>query len=228
MHDELRAAHLERGRVRHGFAGDGRPVARGFHLVRARQVHGAACLIADERSPSPLGDADALVTTRPGVAVAMATADCVPILLAAPEHDVVAAVHAGWRGTLGGGAAVAVEELARHGARAEDVVAALGPSIGACCYEVEREIAARFAARFGSDAWSAWRDGAPGQGFLDLRRMNALILAQAGVPPEAIASVGPCTFCGDGPFASYRRSGADAGRQLSWIGLAADADTDAA
>lgn len=219
MGDDLEAAGWDFPAVRHGFAAADRPVAAGFRLVRIRQVHGATCLRVDEHASSPAGDADALVTTRPGVAVAVATADCVPLLLAAPSDGVAAAVHAGWRGSLAAIAAAAVRAIGELGVAPDRLVAALGPAIDGCCYEVEREIAARFADRLGAAAWSAWRDGAPGKGYLDLRRVNALVLEQAGVRAAAIQRVGPCTFCGGGPFASYRRSGARAGRQLSWIGL---------
>ena len=222
MHDDVRVPGWNESGIPHGFAGHGREVAHGFHLVRVRQVHGATCLAADESTASPAGDADALVTDRPGVAVAIATADCVPVLLAAPQVGSVAAVHAGWRGTVASIAAVGVRALVERGARPEDVRAALGPSIDGCCYEIEREIAERFANEFGSRIWSAWRDGErPGKGHLDLRRVNALVLEDAGVPAAAIERVGPCTYCGDGPFASFRREGAAAGRQLSWIAVPA-------
>lgn len=222
MHDEVRVPGWDDRRIPHGFAGHGREVAPGFHLVRVRQVHGATCLAADEVTSSPAGDADALVTHRPGVAVAIATADCVPVLLAAPEAGAVAAVHAGWRGTVASIAAVGVRALVERGARPGEVRAALGPSIDGCCYEIEREIAERFANDLGSRIWSAWRDGErPGKGYLDLRRVNALVLADAGVPEESIERVGPCTYCGGGPFASFRREGAAAGRQLSWVALPA-------
>ena len=108
--------------------------------------------------------------------------------------------------------------LIERGARPEQVRAALGPSIDGCCYEIEREIAERFANDLGGRMWSAWRDGErPGKGYLDLRRVNALVLTDAGVPERNIERVGPCTYCGGGPFASFRREGAAAGRQLSWI-----------
>jgi YfiH family protein len=221
MGEDLRASGWEFPAVRHGFAAESRPVAPGLHLVRVRQVHGASYVVADSRTVSPAGDADALLTSRPGVAVAIATADCVPLLLAAPADGVVAAVHAGWRGTLAAIAEVTVRAMGELGVAPERIVAALGPSIDGCCYEVERALATRFADRFGSAAWDAWRDGAASKGYLDLRRMNALVLVDAGVPAAAVQRVGPCTYCGGGPFASYRRTGADAGRQLSWIGLAA-------
>lgn len=220
MSEELEARGWDLPGVVHGFAPTGRDVATGLHLVRVRQVHGATIVSADDRSTSPAGDADALVTASPGVAVAIATADCVPILLVASEGPVVAAVHAGWRGTLAGITDATVERLAKdHGVRASGLRAAIGPSIDGCCFEIEREIAARFADRFGDAVWSAWRDGRDGKGTLDLREINRQRLVAAGLEPAAIQRVGPCTYCGGGPFASYRKDGANAGRQLSWIGI---------
>ena len=231
MSADLEAPGLRSLGVAHGFAGRDRAVAPGLHLVRARQVHGAAIAWADEATASPAGDLDALATDRAGVAVAIATADCVPILIAAvggprvpasnePGVAAVAAVHAGWRGTLAAIAEATADALVRRtGAGPADLRVAIGPAIGGCCYEVEREIAERFAARFGPEVWNAWRDGFSGKGTLDLRALNRVILLRAGVPDAAIEIVGPCTFCGDGPFASFRRDGANAGRQLSWIGM---------
>ena len=220
MGDELEARGWSFPGVAHGFAPRDREVAGRFHLVRARQVHGTTVLAVGTESVSPVGEADGLITADRGVAVAVATADCVPILLVAPEAPVVAAVHAGWRGTLVDISAQAVEWLARdHGARVEEIHAALGPAIDGCCFEIERDIAERFAASFGDAIWGAWQDGRPGKGTLDLREINRQRLIRTGLREDAVQRVGPCTACGGGPFASYRVEGPRAGRQLSWIGL---------
>jgi YfiH family protein len=217
---ELIASVLTRYGVAHGFAPSGAEVAAGFHLVRTKQVHGSTCLVVGAGTASPASEADALLTAARGTAVAIATADCVPILLAADDGSAVGAVHAGWRGTLAGVTGDALGVLrARFALPPDRLRAAIGPAIDGCCFEIERRIAAQFAERFGGAVWDAWRDGRPGKGTLDLRRVNELILRDAGVPPNAIERVGPCTFCGGGPYASYRRQGPNAGRQLSWIGL---------
>lgn len=226
MSEELRSIGLRMGGVAHGFAPPGAEVARGFHLVRAKQVHGTALAWVDERTGSPAGELDALATDQPGVAVAIATADCIPMLVAAPGGRAVAAVHAGWRGLLAGIVGASALEVAQRAAVATaDLRVALGPSIDGCCFEVEREIAARFADRFGEQVWQAWRDGgsdrAPGKGTLDLRRVARMVLRDVGVSDEAIEYVGPCTFCGDSGFASYRRDGSNAGRQFGWIAIEA-------
>jgi YfiH family protein len=217
---EIRVASWDFPTVEHGFGRRERPVASGFRLVRSRQVHGDDVLVVDGSSASPAGDADGMVTATRGVAVGIATADCVPVLLAAPEAGVVAAVHAGWRGSLLGIVPRAIDLLRdRFGVEPASVHAALGPSIGGCCYEIEREIAARFADRFGEGMWTAWKAGAADKGTLDLRTVNERLLVEAGVPAASVSHAGPCTACGGEDLASYRKQGPRAGRQVSWIGL---------
>jgi hypothetical protein len=127
------------------------------------------------------------------------------------------ALHAGWRGSLAGIAAVALRmaeaELAISPAEWQ---VALGPSIGGCCYEVEAEIGRQFVDRWGAmpDAWQPAGD----HGQLDLRGANRAVLIANGVRPEAIIDVGPCTSCASDEFYSHRRSGGRAGRQLSLVG----------
>lgn len=188
----------------------------GLRIVRMRQVHGARVLHVRGAEPSP-PECDGLTTDAAGLGLAVLTADCVPILMAAPERRVAVAVHAGWRGTLAGIAGTAVESAcAAYDLRPEDLRVALGPSIGACCYEVDAEIGASLEARFGAmrEAWS--RSGSKGR--LDLRGANRRILAGAGVPPEQVVDVGPCTACAFDRFFSHRRSGGETGRQLSLVG----------
>lgn len=226
--EDLTAAGWNWSGIRHGFGKRGQPVAIGFRLARARQVHGVGVAVVD-RGTSPgageggavVGEADALITDLPGVAVAVATADCVPILIAVPDRPAGAAVHAGWRGTLAGITSTVLDAMRdRYRTSADQVRVALGPSIGGCCYEIETELASRFADRFGAAIWSCWHAGPPGKGKLDLRGVNRIVLRAAGVPAESIQDVGPCTACGGGRFASFRAEGPGAARQLSWIGLA--------
>jgi len=156
-----------------------------------------------------------------GLGLAVLTADCVPLLGVAPARGTVMAVHAGWRGSLAG---AAVEALAAarqaFGIAPGEWFLALGPSIGGCCYEVEAAIGQRFVDRWGAmpDAWQP--AGAHGQ--LDLRRANTAILVGQGVPASQIVAVGPCTACASQEYFSHRRSGGQAGRQLSIIGLRRD------
>lgn len=183
----------------------------------ARQVHGVGVVdapvtprVGDGRPPG-----DAVVSVERGLAVGVATADCVPILLLARERGVVAAVHAGWRGAAAGVIEATLSRL--HAAFAVEpaaVEACIGPAIGGCCYQVGVEVHAAFTARTDDLTASAWRpDGDRYR--VDLRRAVQALLAAAGV--ERVGVVGPCTMCGNG-WCSYRRDGQTAGRQLSVIG----------
>jgi polyphenol oxidase len=185
----------------------------------AKQVHGkdAVTVRSAGSGETNVGQCDALVTSLPATALAVQTADCVPILLAgAAPHAVVgavAAVHAGWRGSAKNVAREAVRELAELGARPSTLMAWIGPAIGACCYEVGGEVAAQFAGEF-------VRRGCGGAFQLDLKAVNTAQLEAAGVPRAAIRVHPACTRCGGERFASYRRDGPRAGRMIAFIARA--------
>lgn len=160
-----------------------------------------------------LGEGDALVTDRPGVLIGVRTADCVPILIADPEHRAVAAVHAGWRGTAEGITAKAVSRLTNeYGSKPEELHAALGPAIGPCCYEVGPDVAARFRPWL-SDLGEGKRV------HLDLSEVNQRQLTRVGLNPANIDTGSPCTNCGPAELHSYRRDGPKAGRMIAAIGI---------
>jgi hypothetical protein len=175
----------------------------------ARQVHGADVLAV--AGPGQAGTGDVLVTDRPGLPLAVFTADCVPILVLDPIGGRLAAVHAGWRGTARDVAGAAARALAAAGGDPRHFVAALGPSIGPCCYEVDGPVIERLDAAF-PGRWPSWTTprGA-GRWLLDLWRANADQLLEAGLREEAIDRLDLCTFCRDDLFYSYRR-GAGSGR----------------
>jgi polyphenol oxidase len=181
-------------------------------IVRASQVHGARVVTVTE--PPPRGDirdagpCDALVTRLSGVALAVQTADCVPVLLAA--RDAVGAIHAGWRGAAADVTGVATEALIAITDDPSSARAWLGPSIGACCYEVGREVAARFPAPFA-------RSSEDGRFLLDLRAVVQSQLEAAGVARENITPYPFCTMCGGERFASYRRDREKAGRMIALV-----------
>jgi polyphenol oxidase len=195
-------------------------------LLRLRQVHGRHAVVHRRGSPADAGDgaaaagidlrpeADILVSDDPAVALAIQVADCVPLLMAHRHSPVVAAVHAGWRGTVARAAEVAVEVLQREfGAAPGDLVVAHGPSIGACCYEVGADVVEAFvAAGFGAqiDRWFS-RDG-QGTLRLDLWAANRDQLIAAGVKDDDIHQAGLCTASHPEWFASYRRDGPGTGR----------------
>jgi YfiH family protein len=181
-------------------------------LVRATQVHGdRAVAIRDtpaEREVQDAGECDALATQLPGVGLIVQTADCVPIVLAG--RQAVGIVHAGWRGSAKNAAAAGVAALVALGEPPDRLRAWLGPSIGACCYEVGGEVAAQFAGELVR--------GRCGGGFLlDLRAANRAQLEAAGVPAENISVHPACTKCGGERFASYRRDGPRAGRMIALV-----------
>lgn len=183
-------------------------------IFRVRQVHSARVLEAG-RSAAPEGvvpEGDALVSRQPGVLAGVKTADCVPILLVDLHLRAVAAIHAGWRGTAENIAAAAVRDMAeRWGSRPGNIRAAIGPSIGVCCYEVGPEVARRFG------TWIPEMGSANKPMRLDLPLVNEIQLRETGVPD--VWKSGECTFCREDRFFSFRREREKAGRMLSFIGL---------
>lgn len=211
--------------------GDRRAAAPPGTLLLEKQVHGTRVVHADGGaglSPTPADDgfariaaeADALVSARKGSVVGVRTADCVPLLLVSPRARWAAAVHAGWRGTLGGIAGEAVRAAAGAGIRPDELVAALGPSIGPCCYEVSPELGDEFAKAglVPVEAPSIGPGREHGRPHLDLRAANRVVLERAGLPPGSIQTVGPCTRCARERYHSFRAEPESAGRQVSWIG----------
>lgn len=184
--------------------------ATGLGFARVRQVHGARAIQAGAPTV-PIEEADAVVSHRAGVAACVSVADCVPVLLADPGTGLVAAVHAGWRGTLARAAAEGVRALVAAGAHADRVLAAVGPSIGPCCYEVSSDLADRFRSEVGPAVVAA------GGQKLDLWRANRLVLEAAGVAPGRIEVLGRCTACEPGLFFSHRRDAGRTGRQMAFI-----------
>ena len=189
----------------------------GTRWLRMRQVHGDRVARVSAIDDVP-GEADGLITAAAGAALAVLTADCVPLLAVAPAAGAIMALHAGWRGTLAGIAIAGLREAQSWlGIEPSQWRFALGPAIDGCCYEVESHIGEQLLRRWGgmADAWQP--AGMHGQ--LDLRAANRRLLVDAGVPDAQIWTIGPCTACHSDEFFSHRRSGGRAGRQLSAIGL---------
>jgi polyphenol oxidase len=226
--------------------------ARRMQVVTVRQFHSDLAHRVDrankeDGSNGKLSDApkaDALFTREPGVLLAVQTADCIPILLADTKRRAVAAIHSGWRGTLH---RIAAKTLGRmqmeFGTRPEDVIAALGPGIGRCCYEVGSDVAREFHAQFPEarewfdgpfDAlaagesdpnWLPWltmrppgHPPPPPRAHLDLIAANRAILLAAGVPLRQISASDFCTACRTDLFFSYRRE-RTTGRLMAAIAL---------
>jgi hypothetical protein len=187
-------------------------------IVTMKQMHGDQIVEIKDKALKETGEADGMVTRGAGIHLGVLTADCVPILILAPKHKMVAAVHAGWRGALMGIAAKMVHEFDhRYGVVPEEIEAALGPSIGACCYEVKDDVTGPLREKWGriADANIQTRDG---KSFVDLRKLNCGILKGAGLPSKQLFEIGPCTCCAPDEFFSYRREKKETGRQMSFIG----------
>ena len=187
--------------------------ATGLAFARVRLVHGCRVVEADAGA-EPGEEADAVISAFPGVAASVSVADCAPVLIADPRSGSAAAVHAGWRGTLARVAAEGVRALVeRHGARPSDLLAAIGPSIGPCCFEVSRELAVRFRDELGAATGNPRNLGSRA----DLWLANEQILRAAGLARRRIEVLGRCTSCEDDVFFSHRRDQGRTGRHLAFI-----------
>jgi YfiH family protein len=174
-------------------------------LATLKQVHSSTCVPGEGRS-GILGEGDALLENSPGSVVAVKTADCVPILVVDERRRAVAAVHAGWRGTVARILPAAVAAMRdRFGTDPIDVHAAIGPAIGPCCYEVGPEVAVQF--------------GGQGRGHIDLPATNRAQLIETGVSPSRIYTSSLCTRCNSVEFHSFRRDKEAAGRLYSFVGI---------
>jgi polyphenol oxidase len=188
-------------------------------IARCHQVHGKSVRIVTRGNLAERPEGDGMVTAERGILLAVASADCVPILMTDARGDAVAAIHAGWRGVIAGIAEEGVRAMTILGARPSELRVALGPSIGQCCFEVDEDLAHRFAREVEGSALHA-RPGRAGKSHLDLRAIITDQLMRAGVPRESIANVGPCTKCANDRFFS-RRANAASGLQISFIGIRA-------
>jgi YfiH family protein len=213
-------------RIRHAFctrAGETGPLevlgCSPERLLTLRQVHGADVLVvADDTKALALAHPqpyDAVITDKKNIALGIWTADCLPILMADRAKKVIAAVHAGWRGSWQGIIERTVNEMIKtFQSSPADIVAGIGPGIGPCCYEVKEDVVSLF--KNSSAVADQFIQEREGRHYLDLRRVAQLELTQVGIPAENIATVSLCTSCRADLFYSYRRD-TDAGRQLSFI-----------
>ena len=191
--------------LEHGF---GTRISSGWpnaaELATVRQIHSNKVLEADHGGC--LGEADALISNKPGIALSVRTADCFPILMGDPRNRAIAAVHAGWRGTVQEIVLRTVEAMReKFGSRQQDLVVAIGPGIGPCCFEVGPEVASQF--------------GLSGRTKVDLAETIVRQLRRNGGTMGHVATSNLCSRCRADLFESYRRDGAKAGRMVSAIAI---------
>jgi YfiH family protein len=181
-------------------------------LAIAKQIHSDQVLVATK--PGNLGPGDAILSRRPGVTVAIRTADCLPILIVDPRTRAVAAVHAGWRGVVAQIVPKAVEAMRlEFGSRPADLEIAIGPGIGPCCFEVGPEVATQFRAFFPEQNYFNTRAK------LDLAETVCRQLGLNGVTRGQIDTADLCSCCEPELFESYRRDREQAGRMVAAVGV---------
>jgi len=162
---------------------------------------------------------DASVTDLTGMALGVLVADCVPILLYDPVKKAVSAVHSGWKGTVSDVPGAAVEAMQReYGSSPSDILAAIGPAIGPCCYEVDQRVVGPLKESIG-DREGLLTDKGGGRWLLDLWKANSALLVRTGLRPENIEVVGLCTSCNSDRFYSYRKDGPNTGRMMGLVML---------
>lgn len=195
-------------------------------LVFSSQVHG------DAVRPVTLADAgkglerrvdyeaDGLITDVPGLTLTVFGADCLTILLCDPARRVIAAVHAGWRGTAQGIGARAVEAMVRdYGCRAENILAAMGPGISKCCFETGEEVPQAMTAALGEEALPYIKEQGGGKYKVDLKGLNTLWLKRSGIVDTNMDISSDCTMCSPEKYWSHRYTKGERGSQAALISL---------
>jgi hypothetical protein len=202
--------------------------SREIPLVTVRQIHSNRTEIAD---PGKVCEGDGLTTDQAGILLGIMTADCIPVLVADPVRRAVAAFHAGWRGTVQRIVELGIARMqSEYGSLPSDLVAAIGPGIGPCCYQVGEQLLAEFQAYFTyanelfspeseEQTVSSRNTTGPRPLHLDLIEANRRQLLEAGVAASSISVVGGCTSCHPNLFYSHRASNGHAGRMMSVIGI---------
>ncbi len=175
---------------------------------------------------SAFQNTDGLLTNVPGILLTSFYADCVPLYFYDPIKQVVGLAHAGWKGTVSKIASTMVDKMAQeYGSHAHDIRAAIGPSIGSCCYEVDDKVMLSVYDLekdvMGNNKYSAswYINKNNGKSMLNLKEMNRQIMMKAGIMPTHIECTSYCTSCRNDLFFSYRKDGGTTGRMASWLGL---------
>ena len=193
-------------------------------MAFTRQVHGTEVRIATAADVHELYtevpyEADGIVTDIPGLALICFTADCVPVLLHDPKNSVIAAVHCGWRSSVGDILAKTLKAMEALGAEREHICAAIGPAISGCCFQVGGEVVEAAREYLGGDIEGLWRadPSVEGKFLLDLKGCNARRLSQLGLKEENIAVSPECTMCSHEKYWSHRHTKGQRGSQGALI-----------
>lgn len=183
-------------------------------LVNIKQVHGDHIYKVEAGMSAKNMEADAVMTNQEDIAISIKTADCVPILMVDPANNAIAAVHAGWKSTIKNIVSKTVSAMGDHyGTRPGDLIAAIGPHINSCCFQVSGEVKGEFQKAFPGSI------GIIENNNINLGQANINQLIDSGLIESNITTIGGCTSCNSEEFFSHRRDGADGatGRELSLI-----------
>jgi YfiH family protein len=194
-------------------------------IASLKQIHSTRVVVIDspvEPGVMPVGEGDALVTNQPGFLLVVRTADCVPVLLVDHKTGVIGAIHAGWRGAIGGIVPKTIQTCVEHfGADESDMHVVIGPSIGPCCYEVDAPVISPL--RIGFPDWvGVLQETTADKGMLDLKKLIWHQILANGIPEHQVERMEHCTHCREDLFFSYRREGKVNGTMISGIMLPAE------
>ncbi|MFC7442339.1 peptidoglycan editing factor PgeF [Laceyella putida] len=203
-----------------GFALAAWTCAEQVHGVHIEHVTQADRGKGKEGRETAFQDTDGLFTSETDVLLAAYFADCVPLYFYHPTLDLIGVAHAGWKGTVGQIGSLMVKRFCEQGAKPEEILVAIGPSIGPCCYEVDEHVIGPMR-KVIADSQAMERiavNHIPGRWQCDLKTANAEIFLQAGILPEHITVSKWCTSCDHQYFYSHRRDKGKTGRMVAWIG----------
>ena len=192
------------------------------HTTNVIKVGKAECGIGVTR-PKPYTDIDGLITNEAGVVLSTFFADCVPLYFVDPVNKAIGMSHSGWRGTVGRMGAKTIEAMNKeYGSKAQDLVAAVGPSICQSCYEISRDVAEQFMEEFKGHETEILIDKGNDKFQLDLWKCNEIVLLEAGVRPENLAVTDVCTCCNSKLLFSHRATNGKRGNLGAFMFLKED------